>query len=87
MLQANDIKEAFDNTNQVMKNTMGDYTIPMIMESPIMDVFPYFSGEEGDLEQVERFNATKASKPSVVASGETDEDVIEIEEEELADTI
>lgn len=89
LLQANDIKEAFDNTVQVMKNTMGDYTIPMIMESPIMDVFPYFSGEEGDLEQVERFNAAKASKPSVVASGETDEDVIEIEEEEeeLADTV
>ncbi|CAM4036274.1 DUF4494 domain-containing protein [Flavobacterium antarcticum] len=87
LLQANDIKEAFDNTVEVMKNTMGDYTIPMIMESPIMDVFPYFSGEEGDLEQVERFNATKASKPSVVAAGESDEDLIEVEEQELADTI
>ena len=45
-----------------------------------MDVFPYFSGEEGDLEQVERFNTAKASKPSVVSFGETDE-LIEIEEE------
>jgi hypothetical protein len=44
-----------------------------------MDVFPYFSGEEGDLEQVERFNATKASKPSVMAVGEM-EDAIEVEE-------
>jgi hypothetical protein len=26
---------------------MGDYTIPAVSESPIMDVFPYFSGEEG----------------------------------------
>lgn len=80
LLQANDVKEAFDNTVEVMKNTMGDYTIPMISESPIIDVFPYFSGEEGDLEQVERFNTAKASKPSVVSFGETDE-LIEIEEE------
>jgi hypothetical protein len=28
-----------------------------------MDVFPYFSGEEGELEQLERFNALKGSKP------------------------
>ena len=87
LLQANDVKEAFDNTVSVMKGTMGDYTIPMISESPIMDVFPYFSGEEGDLEQVERFNATKGSKPSVVAVGETDHDTIEIEEEELAESV
>jgi hypothetical protein len=46
-----------------MKGTMGDYTIPAVSESPIMDVFPYFSGEEGETEQLERFNALKASKP------------------------
>ena len=31
-----------------------------------MDVFPYFSGEEGELEQLEKFNALKASKLEVV---------------------
>lgn len=65
LVQANDVKEAFDNTTAVMKGTMGDYTIPAISESPIMDVFPYFSGEEGELEQLEKFNALKASKPEV----------------------
>ena len=59
LVQANDVKEAFDNTNQMMNGTMGDYTIPTISESPIMDVFPYFSGEEGGLEKLERFNALK----------------------------
>jgi hypothetical protein len=49
-----------------MKGTMGDYTIPAVSESPIMDVFPYFSGE-GELEQLEKFNALKASKPEVAA--------------------
>jgi hypothetical protein len=66
LVQANDVKEAYDNTIHVMKNTMGDYSIPAISESPIMDVFPYFSGEEGELEEIERFNALKASKPEPV---------------------
>ena len=63
LVQANDVKEAYDNTSSVMKGTMGDYTIPAISESPIMDVFPYFSGEEGEIEQLEKFNALKGSKP------------------------
>jgi hypothetical protein len=66
LIQANDVREAYDNTMHAMKNTMGDYSIPAISESPIMDVFPYFSGEEGDLEQIEKFNALKNSKPESV---------------------
>uniref|UniRef100_UPI00261EA5AB DUF4494 domain-containing protein n=1 Tax=Flavobacterium sp. TaxID=239 RepID=UPI00261EA5AB len=61
LVQANDVKEAFDNTTIAMKNTMGEYTIPAISESPIMDVFPYFSGEEDETEALEPFNALKAS--------------------------
>lgn len=80
LLQANDVKEAFENTVQVMKNTMGDYTIPMISESSILDVFPYFSGEDNDLEEIERFNLAKASKSSIVSIGENYE-AIEMEKE------
>ncbi|OCB78765.1 DUF4494 domain-containing protein [Flavobacterium crassostreae] len=76
LIQANDVKEAYDNTVHVMKNTMGDYSIPAITESPILDVFPYFSGEEGELEQLEKFNALKASKPDILA---TTQDPIEPE--------
>lgn len=53
LVQANDIREAFENTTTAMANTLGDYTIPAITESPIVDVFPYFTGEE---EQLEKFN-------------------------------
>ena len=70
LVQANDVKEAYDSTTRVMKGTMGDYTIPAISESPIMDVFPYFSGEEGELEQIEKFNALKGSKPEATAEVE-----------------
>ena len=57
LVQANDIKEAFENSNTVMAQTMGDYTIPSIIESPILDVFPYFTGEE---EQLEKYNVLES---------------------------
>lgn len=53
LVQANDVKEAYENTTKSMEDTMGEYTIPSINESPILDVFPYFTGEE---EQLEKFN-------------------------------
>ncbi|WP_037324971.1 DUF4494 domain-containing protein [Salinimicrobium terrae] len=57
LVQANDIKEAFENTTTAMADSMGDYTIPAITESPILDVFPYFTGEE---EQLEKFGVVEA---------------------------
>jgi hypothetical protein len=33
LIQANDVREAYDNTISVMKGTMGDYTIPAVSES------------------------------------------------------
>jgi hypothetical protein len=80
LVQANDVKEAYDNTVFTMKDTMGDYSIPAITESPIMDVFPYFSGEEDKLEQLEKFNALKASKPEL--TDETEDEMEFITEEE-----
>ena len=52
LIQANDVKEAYDNTMQVMQNTMGEFTIPAITESPIIDVFHLFKGEEGMTETI-----------------------------------
>ncbi|MEP0214251.1 MAG: DUF4494 domain-containing protein [Cellulophaga sp.] len=81
LVQANDVKEAYDNTVAVMKDTMGDYTIPAITESPIMDVFPYFSGEEGELDRIHKFNEIKDSVPEVE---ETEEAKEILEDEALA---
>ena len=58
LVQANDVKEAFENTTKAMETTMGDYSIPAITESPILDVFPYFTGEE---EQLEKFGVLENS--------------------------
>ncbi len=62
LVQANDVKEAYDNTITAMKGTMGDYSVPSITESPIMDVFPYFTGEE---EQLEHFKVIEKTEEPV----------------------
>ena len=46
LVQANDIKEAYDEVVRYMQNSVSDYTIPSISESPIMDIFPFYSEEE-----------------------------------------
>jgi len=70
LVQANDVKEAFDNTNSAMKGTMGDYTIPAVAESPIMDVFPYFSGEESETKHYEKFIELKDAVPVATTTDE-----------------
>src|SRR5690606_27093819 len=69
LVQANDIKEAFDNTTEAMANTMGDYSIPSITESPILDVLSYFGGDERESgEQEVRKEATAAEAEDVEAT-------------------
>lgn len=58
LVQGNDVKEAYDNTIKAMENTMGDYSIPAISESPILDVFPYFGGDDINREEYEMQEAT-----------------------------
>ena len=59
LVQGNDVKEAFENTTTAMAETMGDYTIPSITESLILEVFPYFTGED---EQLEKFNVLETAE-------------------------
>ncbi len=70
LIQANDVKEAYENTVSTMQDTMGEYSIPAIAESPIMDVFPYFSGEEDDVERIEEFTRRKDSVPQTTLEDE-----------------
>ena len=41
LIQANNFQDALDNLNKGMRDTMADYEIAQIQETPIMDVFPY----------------------------------------------
>ena len=66
LVQANDVKEAYENTEQALQETMGDFTIPAITESPILDVFPYFSGEEETEDRIIENTAVTASEKEEV---------------------
>ena len=41
MVQANDIKEAWDGLHEGMKGSMADYSVAAITETNIMDVYKY----------------------------------------------
>jgi hypothetical protein len=46
LVQANNVKDAYEQIEESMKGMTTDYSIPNIAESSIMDVFPYFSDED-----------------------------------------
>ena len=43
LIQANNAKEAYDNTVKAMSNTMGDFKVPAVTETNIIEVFEYIS--------------------------------------------
>lgn len=46
LVQANNVKEAYDNIQESMNGMTTEYSIPSIAESPIMDVIPYSAEEK-----------------------------------------
>lgn len=43
LVKANDAKEAYENTIVTMKNTMGEYSVPAVSETKIIEYFPFIS--------------------------------------------
>jgi len=41
LVQANDAKQAYDNTIATLKGTVSDFTIPSVSETKIVEVFEY----------------------------------------------
>lgn len=76
LIQANDVKEAYDNTIAAMKGTTGDYSIPAISESPIMDVFPYFTGEEEQLEKFKVLNKSESTEAEDLSTPDSSEEEV-----------
>lgn len=46
IVQSNDLQAAKDYLVEQMKGTMADYTIEMVKETDIVDIYPYSSKEE-----------------------------------------
>ncbi len=49
LMQANDVKEAYEAIEELLHDTVSDYEIPAIAESPIMDVFPFSVNENDEI--------------------------------------
>lgn len=46
LVQALDVKDAYEYLTEQFADTVSDYSIPSITESPIIDIFPFFDGDE-----------------------------------------
>ncbi|HEY5589789.1 MAG TPA: DUF4494 domain-containing protein [Paludibacter sp.] len=46
MVQANNVKEAWDGLQEGMKGTMADYEVASIVETSILDVYPFAAAEK-----------------------------------------
>lgn len=45
LVQAADLDSAKKNLDEAMKETMADYQVPAVTETPIMDVYPYTASD------------------------------------------
>lgn len=52
LVQAGNLKKAIDNLEEGMKGTLADYEIASVIETAIMDIFP-FEAEKGKINQTE----------------------------------
>lgn len=57
LVQANDVREAYDNLQNHMRGTQSDYEVPAVSESPILEVFPYFDGDSNQQDEASELEA------------------------------
>jgi len=53
MVQANDVKEAWDGIKKGMTGSMADYQIAAIVETQILDVYPYVSPDKDETNKLD----------------------------------
>lgn len=46
LVQALDVKDAYEYLSEQFADTISDFDIPAIQESPIIDIFPFFDNED-----------------------------------------
>lgn len=86
LVNASNVKEAYDRTQESMKGMMVSFDIPSIVLSPIVDIFP-FNGEEVDYTDAPAENddtpevGFKGATAGVFSASGSDEDDEELEDE------
>lgn len=84
LVQANDVKDAYEYLLDQFSDTVSDFSIPSIQESPIIDIFPFFDGEEAPLAETTTGNVYTES---ALEEDSIDENSSNIDDEELGEEI
>lgn len=82
LVQANDVKDAYEYLLDQFSDTVSDFSIPSIQESPIIDIFPFFDGDE-ELEP--KIVAKEEAAPTVPPANVYTDPSFEEEEEDFAE--
>jgi len=48
LVTAHNVKEAYDRIHECLSNMLVSFTVPSVVESPIVEIFPYEREEVGD---------------------------------------
>jgi len=84
LAQANDVKDAYEYILDQFSDTVSDFSIPSIQESPIIDIFPYFDEEE----EIKPIHATSENAYTEETSfSEEEETTTDVEDEILEEEI
>jgi hypothetical protein len=87
LVGANDVKEAYERMKESLSTLMVDFQIPSIIESPLVDIFPYTEEldreiERRPIEEVEEELNHSGSGPVYSASGEDEDEDEDLDTEE-----
>jgi hypothetical protein len=79
LVSAHNVKEAYDRIQESLSTLLVDFTIPSIIVSPIVEIFPYTENLDKEisrrpLEEVEEEFSTKSSKVFSAPGSDIDED-------------
>ena len=74
LVQANNVKDAYEFLQKALSDTMSDYEIPAIQESPLMDVFTYFEDELENKIKRQKLNPAEDSDEAEFEAQQDDEE-------------
>jgi hypothetical protein len=91
LVGANDVKEAYERMKESLSTLMVDFQIPSIIESPLVDIFPYTEDldreiERRPIEELEEEINHAGSGPVYSASGEDEDEDVDLDTEETQES-
>ncbi|MFA0962863.1 DUF4494 domain-containing protein [Roseivirga sp. BDSF3-8] len=74
LVSAHDVKEAYDRIRESLNNMLVSFRIPEVIESNIVEIFPYVSDEDKEPEIPENFRRLESDEAAELKNETTDEE-------------